>query len=317
MRIRSEFVIVAALATLGGCDDHSHTSQTGKDGKTDSAQNAPARLGVGWRFVVDTRQSAWGFADEPIPIPGHLLAAQSNTPELLRAEMPVDPLAGISTALLANVLPARGSVRIEELVNRAVAAVQPPGGGTSAAPTVLLATAPWNDDTLLLWVNVPNAAERTISIEFDPASVTAFRPLGNPAAMPGPDATGRWNGAAMLYELAPRSGDVPRDSAHYAIVHVVTRGSAMTRIDRPITAADAVGVIDNAPDVVRLATAAAGFGELLRGDPAVGDLSCNDVIALAQSVRQPDLDGWRAQLVALMYRAEPLIDAPPSDDTAK
>ncbi len=42
------------------------------------------------------------------------------------------------------------------------------------------------------------------------------------------------------------------------------------------------------------------------------DLSCNDVIALAQSIRQPDTDGWRAQLIALMYRAEPLIDLPPA-----
>jgi hypothetical protein len=51
---------------------------------------------------------------------------------------------------------------------------------------------------------------------------------------------------------------------------------------------------------------------LLRGDPAMRDLSCNDVIALAQSIRQPDADGWRAQLIALMYRAEPLIDLPPA-----
>ena len=88
-------------------------------------------------------------------------------------------------------------------------------------------------------------------------------------------------------------------------------GPAGVKLDRPITTADAMGTIDNAPEIVRFATAAAGFGGLLRGDPAMRDLSCNDVIALAQSVRQPDADGWRAQLIALMYRAQPLIDLPP------
>jgi Ca-activated chloride channel family protein len=88
--------------------------------------------------------------------------------------------------------------------------------------------------------------------------------------------------------------------------------ASQPKLDQPITTAEAVGTIDNAPEIVRFATATAGFGGLLRGDPAMRDLSCNDVIALAQSVRQPDTDGWRAQLIALMYRAEPLIDLPPA-----
>ncbi len=100
----------------------------------------------------------------------------------------------------------------------------------------------------------------------------------------------------------------------FAVLHIGGRPAAgSARLDQPITAADAVGTIDNAPDVVRLAAAAAGFGELLRGDPAMRDLSCNDVIALAQSVRRPDPDGWRARLIALMYRAQPLIDLPPGE----
>jgi hypothetical protein len=57
--------------------------------------------------------------------------------------------------------------------------------------------------------------------------------------------------------------------------------------------------------------AVAGFGGLLRGDPAVRDLSCSDVIGLAEDAALPDPDGWHGQMIAVMRRAEPLIDLPP------
>jgi Ca-activated chloride channel family protein len=165
-------------------------------------------------------------------------------------------------------------------------------------------------------------------VEFNPTVVAAFRALGDPSALPNPNAAsgganpGR---AAMLYELLLQAQDTSARTGatgtgnQYAVLHIAHRSSdpAPAAPDRLITAADAVGTIDNAPEVVRFATAAAGFGGLLRGDPAMRDLSCNDVIALAQSVQQPDPDGWRAQLIALMYRAQPLIDLPPHDDGAK
>jgi hypothetical protein len=122
----------------------------------------------------------------------------------------------------------------------------------------------------------------------------------------------------MLYELLPQRADSAGKGGSaklivkYGVLHIGDPANSAAKLDQPITTTDAVGTIDNAPEVVRFATAAAGFGGLLRGDPSMRDLSCNDVIALAQSVRQPDTDGWRAQLVALMYRAQPLIDLPPA-----
>ena len=121
-----------------------------------------------------------------------------------------------------------------------------------------------------------------------------------------------------LYELLPQrtdastKGNTAKLIVKYGALHVAGAAAGQAKLEEPITTSDAVGAIDNAPEIVRFATAAAGFGGLLRGDPAMRDLSCNDVIALAQSVRQPDTDGWRAQLIALMYRAQPLIDLPPA-----
>jgi hypothetical protein len=276
--------------------------------------------------MSEMRQSRWGFGPRQAMAQGGTLAAQSEAQAGggSGGGAPTDALAAIRAALMANMLPARGSVRIEDLISRATLSIEPAASEAAAAkPRAILATTPWNDDTLLLWVEIPGApaADGTaISVEFDSRAVSAFRPLGDPSALPSParsldgDARGR---VAVIYELLPRpdsKGGPPRPTLQYAVLHIGARANVgMPKVELPITAADAVGTIDNAPDVVRLAAAAAGFGELLRGDPAVRDLSCNDVIALAQSVRRPDPDGWRARLIALMYRAQPLIDLPPSE----
>jgi hypothetical protein len=312
--------IALAVAALGGCDDRDSGKQGANgDKQKDAAASAPVRFGAGWHAVADSRQSSWGFAQANAPTS---FAGDPNN---------LDALAGIRTALMANMLPAHNSVRIEALVNRALSSISPSISQASPAdrssenrPMVVLTTTPWNDDSLLLWVEVPGLTapgNTTIAVEFDPSAVAAFRTLGDPSALPSPIeipggvTAGR---AAMLYELLLQrtdpagKGGSAKLIVKYGVLHVGGPADSAAKLDQSITTNDAVGTIDNAPEVVRFATAAAGFGGLLRGDPSMRDLSCNDVIALAQSVRQPDTDGWRAQLVALMYRAEPLIDLPPA-----
>jgi hypothetical protein len=170
-------------------------------------------------------------------------------------------------------------------------------------PDIVLIDTPWNEDTLLLWVEAPGA-DGGVSIEFNPDSVAAFRPVGDPSALPA--AESGQSGAAMLYELQLQPNAPTLATTKYAVL----RDRAP---DRPITAGDLVENFDDAPDIVRFAAAVAGFGGLLRGDPAVRDLSCGDVIALAESAAQPDPDGRRARLIALMRRAEPLIELPSGD----
>jgi Domain of unknown function (DUF3520) len=306
--------IALAAALCGGCDDRDSDKQSDSADKKAAAAMSPARYGVGWHSVAETHQSAWGFNPET--------PAEAQPAGDSRA----DALSGIRAALMANMLPAHGSVHIEALVNRALSSIGPTQAEAEPGkPMVVLVTTPWNEESLLLWVEVPgltasNAA--SVGIDFDPSAVAAFRALGDPAAMPTPMASPGEAGAgrkaparaAMLYELLPQrteslaKGGAARLIVKYGVLHV----SGQTKVEEPITTAEGVGPIDNAPEVVRFATAAAGFGGLLRGDPGMRDLSCNDVIALAQSVRQPDPDGWRAQLIALMYRAQPLIDLPPA-----
>ena len=319
------FAAATALTALSGCDDRNAAKQSTRNDKAanPATSGQSGRFGVGWHAVADGRISVWTFAPRAV-VRGGMLATQSDMP-VMRAPETVssDGLTAIRAALMTNMLPARSSVRIEELVSRAAASIASSGSDPSVPRArAVLATSPWNDDTLLLWVEIPGqaAADGTgISVEFDPRAVSAFRILGDPSAVPGPvrAADGGAVPVAMIYELSPapvgRAGTA-KANLQFGVLHIAASGGA-PQLDQPITAADAVGTIDNAPDNVRLAAAAAGFGELLRGDPAVRDLSCNDVIALAQSVRRPDPDGWRARLIALMYRAQPLIDLPPAEST--
>lgn len=293
-----------AIVAIRGCDDRFDGGPLAKLEKHGSQQ--VARVGAGWRGTADTRISTWSFLPP---------AAEPDT------SARADPLAGIRTALEANMLPPHDVVHVADLVDQALPAATPQEPGAEPAqPQVLLTTSPWNEDTLLLWVEVPAAvaaAGQPVSVEFDPKTVAAFRPLGDAQALPRPDGpSGR---VAMLYELSTPDDDRPRANRRFGALHIGPGMQAgaddapAAKLDMPITGASFINSIDDVPAMVRFAAAIAGFAELLRGDPAVRDLSCSDVISLAEGADGPDPDGVRAQMIALMRRAEPLIDLPPTD----
>jgi Ca-activated chloride channel family protein len=89
-------------------------------------------------------------------------------------------------------------------------------------------------------------------------------------------------------------------------------------IERPITSRDRVTSIASAPEYVRFATAVAGYGQLLRGDPYLGQgYSWNDVITLAQSARGDDEFGWRAEFVQLARAAETAAALPTAQNAPR
>ena len=300
MRRSLGFLLAAALAaiSLAGCDDDHNGTKTAKQ----EAASAAARLGSGWFDVSKVRMSNWAFSGKS------------------------DGIDGIRAALEAGTLPPRESIGIAAMVDRfAPGGAEPGPAGPAFHPTVVLTTTPWNDDTLLLWVGLaapPPAADPAtppphpaVSVEFDARNSAAYRPLGDPQALPAETAGG--GNAAILYELAPLRQPTAKDGARYATLHIrydrTGAADAPPDVDLAITAAAFVETIDDAPEAVRFAAAVAGFGGLLRGDPAIRDLSCEDVIALAQGAAEPDPDGARALMIALMRRAEPLIDLPTAD----
>lgn len=329
MRISTGLFLGAALflgtIAAGGCDDKDSDKQSEKhDIRTTPGTETSATTGTGWISVSSQQISVWRFVRQSAkPAGGHLVSdGQDNSPPQLEEAVADDALTGIKIAIGANMLPSRDSVHAADLVNRALQSADPPGNVEPAPePGALLVTTPWNDETLLLWVAVPSlmiADMTTVSVEFDPKTVATFRPLGDPSALPVPAAIPGWYGrAAMLYELSLQP-DIrqPKSNAaalamKYGIIHVSGAASGRPKIDRTMTSADLAGGIDTVPDPFQFAAAVAGFGGLLRGDPALRDLSCNDMIALAEGAALPDPDGWHGQMIAVMHRAEPLIDLPP------
>jgi len=291
-----------ALIALCGCDDSHNGKQSAKAQTHKPFESLAAQSGAGWRATAETSVSLWGFDRKT-----------NNATQ--------DSLAAIRTALDANMLPPRDSVRIADLVDRLLPAINSAETGAFPAPpsspSITLVTAPWNVDTLLLWIDISGLRTgdgASVSIAFNPDIVAAFRPLGDPAKLPILDDAR--SGSAVLYELMPRQGVMAKSGMALAVLRVaggVSGKSVPDKKEWTISAADLKDNLDDAPQIVRFAAAVAGFGSLLRGDPAVRDLSCSDVIALAQSADRPDPDGRRAEIIRLMQRAEPLIELPPND----
>lgn len=65
--------------------------------------------------------------------------------------------------------------------------------------------------------------------------------------------------------------------------------------------------ITEAPEDFRMATAAAAFGQLLRNSAFKGNITYNDVLQLASSAKGEDKEGYRAEFIQLVKKAQ-LID---------
>jgi len=77
-----------------------------------------------------------------------------------------------------------------------------------------------------------------------------------------------------------------------------------TLVERPVTRADEVGSVQNAPQEARFAAAVAAFGQLLTGGRYLGGFGYDDVIALAQSAKGSDPFGYRAEFANLVRLAK-------------
>ncbi|HET7005479.1 MAG TPA: VWA domain-containing protein [Candidatus Binatia bacterium] len=77
-------------------------------------------------------------------------------------------------------------------------------------------------------------------------------------------------------------------------------------IERPVRATDALAKIDAAPAEQRFAVAVAAFGQRLRGENPVDNLSYGKIAELANGARATDNEGYRAEFVRLVRMAETL-----------
>ncbi len=138
-------------------------------------------------------------------------------------------------------------------------------------------------------------------------SVTAlyeFRPVGAPGLLNEPLRYGNTGGDAALIPAAAHAEEL----AFLRLRYKQPRGEKSALIEHPVTEANAVARIGEAPGDVRFAVAVAGFGQMLRRDESVDGLNWDDVVRLAQDSRGADPHGWRAEFVQLVRLAQGLAN---------
>ena len=200
------------------------------------------------------------------------------------------------------------------------------GNGTAAyVDTLNEARKLLNDD---LTSNLfPIADDVKIQVEFNPAVVAEYRLIGYETRMlnredfnnDAVDAGDIGAGASVtaIYEITRVDSDAklidesryqtqpePTGSEdEYAFLKLRQKAPGADEselVTRPITFEDRHDSIADSPQWAQFATAVAGYGQLLRGDPYTSDeFGFDQVIELAQAAKGPDEFGYRAEFINL------------------
>ena len=184
----------------------------------------------------------------------------------------------------------------------------------------------------------PIADDVKIQVEFNPARVAEYRLIGYETRMLRREEfnddridagdIGAGHTVTAIYEITPvgakqrqldplryqserdrttPSTPVRADEMAFVKLRYKLPGEATSRlIDQPVRSADALAKIDGAPAEQRFAIAVAAFGQRLRGESAVDNLSYANIFEIANAARGADPEGYRAEFVRLVRMAETL-----------
>lgn len=252
-----------------------------------------------------------------------------------------DSYAAVKEALAARHLPARGSVRVEELVNAFDYGYAAPTDGRTFAAYTEVASCPWEPKHRLVRIGLRAREEADastkvaddlrVSVEFNPQRVTAYRLIGfdrrlstRPTdAAPAHPSVRSGQALTALYEVIPAAATPTTNPLKYQDPPHPTKAGLSTelltlnlryalpqgqgggqRVEQAICVDDPKPYIDASPDF-RFAAAVASYGLILTDSPHKGTCSYDQVLALAQSASF-DLDGERAAFCDLVRHTREL-----------
>jgi Ca-activated chloride channel family protein len=183
----------------------------------------------------------------------------------------------------------------------------------------------------------PIANDVKVQVEFNPAQVAAYRLVGYETRMLNRqdfkddkvDAgdMGAGHTVTAIYEITPaansgklvdplryeqpgkKKADASGKNDELCFVKVrykLPGQSASKQLEHAVRADRARDSLDAVPDDQRFAVAVAAFGQRLRGEQQVADLSYGDIARLAEGARGTDRDGYRAEFVKMVRMAESL-----------
>jgi len=179
----------------------------------------------------------------------------------------------------------------------------------------------------------PIADDVKVQVEFNPRHVSAYRLVGYETRLlreqdfknDKVDAgdIGAGHTVTAVYEItlggsARWSRSTHSDELAFVKVRYKLPGEATSRlIEQPVYAADGYEAFGAVPVEQRFAVAVAAFGQRLRSEPFVEELSYGAIADLANAARGPDPEGYRAEFVRLVRMADTLgIARRPADRVA-
>ena len=188
-----------------------------------------------------------------------------------------------------------------------------------------------NDDLSGSMFSIANDVK--LQVGFNPAKVAEYRLIGYETRVLNKEdfnndkvdagEIGAGSSVTAVYEITPvgskatlvdpsRYQAVPKPETgatnEYAFLKIrykLPGNDTSKLITRPITASDQVSSLATAPESTRFATAVAGYGSLLRGDPYIAKaFNWDSVIDLANVAKGKDEFGYRAEFVQLARLAK-------------
>jgi hypothetical protein len=260
------------------------------------------------------------------PFVSVLSRPQSSFPITVSAASYLD----VRHLITAGVLPPRGAVRIEGMVNYFSYDYPQPMGHEPFSINVDVVTCPWEPAHRLVRIGLKGreaaavVEDSRIEVEFNPRRAVSYRLIGydrqtpettNLNQKPRPDWIAAGYSMTAFYEAVPhrqQSATVEAPIAGRlaepllsAKLKFHTRSSdAIQTIER--TGTDSGSAFADAPQDLKFAAAVAEFGMILRDSEYKGNGSLQQVVEWAQQGKGADISGYRADFIQLVRKAAAL-----------
>ena len=241
----------------------------------------------------------------------------------------------VQRSIDAGLLPPRESVRVEAMINHFSYEYPQPTPGEPFSLNLNVVACPWDPTHQLVRIglkgrqNVAIRADSRIEVEFNPRRVTSYRLIGYDRQKTEAQDSDQGNDGSYslaaghtlttLYEIVPAEGvrrvsrtqipSVPADASEpllTAKLRLNTRGNgaAIGPIQR--TLSNTEFDFAAAPGDVKFAAAVAEFGMILRDSEYKGNGSLQQVLEWAQQGKGADTNGYRADFIELVRKAQAL-----------
>jgi hypothetical protein len=240
----------------------------------------------------------------------------------------------VRRSISAGVLPSRDAVRIEGMINYFPYEYPTATEHEPFALTVNVVTCPWEPAHQLVRIGL-TARDTTlinkdskIEVEFNPRRVASYRLIGYDRQPSGEgnlsegnvgldriasgytltafyEVVGRRQQKATGHTQIPSVAGQPAEPVLSAKLQMGTRGDDVLRsIDRVVT--DTGSAFAEAPQDLKFAAAVAEFGMILRDSEYKGNGTLEQVLEWAQEGKGADTNGYRADFIELVRKAQAL-----------